>query len=174
MRAIADSGRVRSFLRELGREANRETRLYLVGGASAVVEGWRDTTIDVDLKLAPESDRLLRAIPRLKESLHINVELASPEHFIPPVPGWEERSPFVLKEGLLQVHHYDFYSQALAKIERSHEQDLEDVQAMISRGLVEPPKLRELFGRIEPELFRYPAIDPAAFRRAVERILRQP
>jgi hypothetical protein len=28
-------------------------------------------------------------------------------------------------------------------------------------------RLRELFNRIEPQLIRYPAIDPAAFRAAV-------
>jgi hypothetical protein len=33
-------------------------------------------------------------------------------------------------------------------------------------------KARELFDLIEPELFRLPAIDPAAFRARVERELR--
>ena len=36
---------------------------------------WRDSTIDVDLRLVPEQDLLLRAIPRLKEVLQLNVEL---------------------------------------------------------------------------------------------------
>ena len=35
---------------------------------------------------------------------------------------------------------------------------------MIARGLVEPARLRELYDAIEPELYRYPAIDPPAFR----------
>lgn len=39
---------------------------------------------------------------------------------------------------------------------------------MIERGLIEPARLRELYDAIEPELFRYPAIDPSAFRRKVD------
>ena len=42
---------------------------------------------------------------------------------------------------------------------------------MIERGLVQPARLRELYEAIEPELYRYPAIDPAAFRRKIEAAL---
>ena len=42
---------------------------------------------------------------------------------------------------------------------------------MIESGLVAPALLRELYETIEPELYRYPAIDPAAFRRKVEAAL---
>ena len=44
------------------------------GGATAVLHGWRASTIDVDLKLVPDDDALLRALPRLKEELHVNLE----------------------------------------------------------------------------------------------------
>jgi hypothetical protein len=94
-----------------------------------------------------------------------NIELASPPDFIPELPGWRDRSPFVFREGKVDIHHFDFYSQALSKIERGFSQDLEDVQHMLESGLVEPARLQEPFGAIELELFRYPAIDPAAFRR---------
>jgi hypothetical protein len=57
-----------------------------------VLAGWRYTTIDIDVKLVPEADLLLRAIPHLKASLHINVELASPTDFIPVPPRWEDRA----------------------------------------------------------------------------------
>lgn len=39
---------------------------------------------------------------------------------------------------------------------------------MIARGLVEIERVREYYEAIEPELFRYPAIDPVLFRRKVE------
>ncbi len=64
--------------------------------------------------------------------------------------------------------HYDLYSQALAKVERAHEQDLKDVSELLQRGLIDPKKALELFAEIEPLLYRYPAIIPTAFRRAVE------
>ncbi|HYK22194.1 MAG TPA: hypothetical protein VEV42_15755 [Pyrinomonadaceae bacterium] len=70
----------------------KRLRIYLVGGATAVLLGWRETTIDIDLKLVPEVNEILKALPEIKEALEINVELASPDDFIPAVPGWEERS----------------------------------------------------------------------------------
>jgi hypothetical protein len=158
-------------MRALGRETTVEGRIYVVGGASAVLLGWRDSTVDVDLKIIPDRGELLRAIPLLKESLRINVELASPDDFIPPLPGWEDRSPFIAREGKLSFHHYDFYAQALAKIERGHDIDRRDVQEMLAASLVKPARLRELFAAIEPELYRYPAVDPDHFRRAVDAIV---
>lgn len=174
MRELADAARIRRFMSELARAADREGRVYFTGGATAVLSGWRATTIDVDIKLAPESDRLLQAIPRLKDALRINVELAAPDQFIPPLPDWETRSPVVAREGLLSYHHYDLYAQALAKLERSHQQDLEDVRQMLRRNLIQPEPLAGYYDDIEPQLHRYPAVDPPAFRRAVTEFLRSP
>lgn len=174
MRAVADRERIASFMRALGAEADEPARVYFTGGATAVLFGWRSSTIDIDLKIVPERDRLFRAIPQIKERLHINVELASPVDFIPVRRGWEERSPFIAQEGHVVFHHFDLYGQALAKVERGHVQDLEDVQEMIARELVEPARAWRDFEAIEPELYRYPAVDPRSFRRAVEEIFGPP
>ena len=171
MRARADAERIGALLGALGHAAREEGRLYLTGGATAVLVGWRDSTIHVDIRLEPDSDELLRRIPTLKEELGVNVELASPPDFIPELPGWRDRSPFVAREGKLDVHHFDPYSQALSKIERGFAHDLEDVRAMVERGLVDPAAALELYEELEPELFRYPAIDPGAFRAKVTRAL---
>jgi hypothetical protein len=120
-----------------GREARRDTKVYLTGGATAVLHGWRAATLDIDVRLEPEAYELLLAIARLKDELDLNVELPSPPDFIPELPGWRERSPFVLREGPIDVHDFDFYSQALSKIERGFEQDLEDVAAMLRDALVQ-------------------------------------
>ncbi len=156
---------------ELGREADKEGRLYFTGGATAVLLGWRTSTVDVDIKIEPESDRLYRAFPSLKDKLEINIELAAPDQFIPEVPGWQERSTFIDRQGRLSFYHYDFYAQALSKIQRGHAKDLIDVSEMIKRGLVDPQELRRRFDQIEPQLYKYPAIDPATFRRALEEAL---
>ncbi|MBI4729436.1 MAG: hypothetical protein HY775_08040 [Acidobacteria bacterium] len=168
MRELADAERIRRFMRALGREADGEARIYFTGGATAVLLGWRAMTVDVDIRMAPDSDRLLRAIPALKESLRINVELASPIEFIPVPVGWEDRSPFIAREGRLDFHHFDLYAQAMAKIERGHTQDLADVREMMDRALVTGERALAYFDRLEPELYRYPAVDPPSFRRAVE------
>jgi hypothetical protein len=103
-------------MRELGRAADRETRVYFTGGATAVLMGWRESTIDADIRIVPESDAIFRAIPALKERLSINVDLPLRSNFIPELPG----------------------CQALAKIERGHDRDKGDVAALLTRGLIEP------------------------------------
>jgi hypothetical protein len=98
----------------------------------------------------------------------------SPTHFIPELPGWRERSLFIVREGRLSFYHYDPYSQALAKIERGHAKDLTDVQQLLERGFVAADRLEELFEAIAPRFHRYPALDPASFRRRLERVVRAP
>lgn len=170
MRQLTDRDRIRELMRALGAQADQTARLYFTGGATAVLMGWRQTTIDVDIRIFPESDQLLRAIPPLKDELQMNIELACPADFIPEIPGWEERSLYITTEGRIAFYHYDFYAQALAKIERGHTQDLQDVRAMIERGLVDPRTMRRHFDEIEPLLYRYPAIHPPSFRQALEAI----
>jgi len=171
MRRPLDAERIQRFMRDLGKEAERDIRLYFAGGATAVLLGWRSSTIDVDIKLEPETDHLFRALPRIKEELEINIELAAPDQFIPELSGWRERSVFIAREGRLSFYHYDYYAQALSKIQRGHDQDRLDVRQMIDRGLIDKHELRRRFEEIEILLFRYPAIDPAAFRRALEEAL---
>jgi hypothetical protein len=168
MRRAVTAERVASFMKALGASVKTPGRVFLAGGASAVLVGWRSSTIAVDLKIIPDSDEILRSLPVLKERLEMNVELASPDDFIPALPGWQERSRFIAEEGRLVFLHYDFYAQALAKIERNHAQDRHDVQEMLERQLVEPARLLDLFNRIEDQLYRYPALSPRSFRQAVE------
>src|SRR3989338_1810724 len=122
MRRLAEADHIRQLMRALGAEADQATRLYVTGGATAVLMGWRATTIDVDIRFIPENDRLLRIIPHLKEQLQLNIELACPADFIPELPGWDGRSLYIASEGRMAFYHYDFYAQALPKIERGHGQ----------------------------------------------------
>jgi hypothetical protein len=103
----------------------------------------------------------------LKDQLDINVKLASPDQFIPPVPGWCERSLFIARHGKIEFFHYDPYGQALSKLQRRHDRDLVDVRALVRERLIRVERLPEMLARIEPELIRYPAIDPPSFRAAV-------
>ena len=172
MREPLTAENLQIFMKALASEARTPSRIYLVGGASAVILGWRSSTIDVDLKIIPESDEILRSLPRLKEQLRINIELASPGDFIPELPGWQERSRFIQQEGKLSFYHYDFYAQALAKIERGHDIDLSDAKHFVERGLVEPTRLLELFAAIEDQIFRYPELNRKTFKDDLDRFLR--
>ena len=167
MHLETDKAKIESFMAALGKQVRGKGRIYLAGGATAVLHGWRPMTIDIDIKPEPEPAGLFEAIALLKDELDINVELASPDQFIPAIPGWRERSLFIATHGLIEFFHYDPYGQALAKLQRGHARDLRDVQSLLRDGLIQMDKLRELFHLIEPQLIRYPAIDPAAFRTSV-------
>ncbi|MEM6930506.1 MAG: DUF6036 family nucleotidyltransferase [Myxococcota bacterium] len=170
MRPLVDRERLTRFLVELGRRVRTPTRLYLVGGATAVVEGWRGSTADIDIVVEPESRELLEGLPKLKERLDVSVEFASPAHFVPELPGWRDRSHWIEQHGVIQVYHYDFVSQAVAKIERGHRQDLDDARRMLE-SKVDVTRLRELVEQTRPELVRYPAVDPEAFQSKLDRFL---
>lgn len=163
-RSLVDADRIVRLMEGIGRQATGPGRVYLVGGSSAVLVGWRGNTVDADIKLDPEPTRVFEAIALLKDELDMNVELAAPDQFVPPLPGWRERSPFIARHGEVDFYHYDFYGQALAKIERSHHTDLDDVQAMVARGLVDVDVLLGLFESVTRDLLRYPAIDEQALR----------
>ena len=152
----------------LGRAARGPGRVYLTGGATALLHGWRGTTVDIDLRLDPEPAGAFEAIRHIKDQLDVNIELASPQDFIPELPGWRDRSLYITTVSGVSFYHYDPYAQALSKIERGHGRDLADVRAMAQHGLIETQRLWELFEAIVPGLERYPALDPAAFREAVE------
>jgi hypothetical protein len=170
MRQNSTRDRIEQFMRELGAQVRSEGNVFFTGGVSAVLLGWRDMTIDVDLKADPEPYEFFQSLPRLKEKLDINIELASPDQFVPQLPGWRDRSKFISRYNTLSFYHYHFYSQALAKIERAHSRDRHDVGHMIDSGLVEPGRLAELFRSVEAQLIRYPSIDAELLRRRVAAI----
>lgn len=163
---------LKQFMQELAAAARSPGNVYLTGGATALLLGFREQTIDIDLKLDPEPKGVFEAIARLKNSLNVNVELAAPDDFIPPAPDWREASRHIASIGPLQFFHYDLRLQALAKLERGHAHDLEDVGSLIRAKHVTAQELWSTFECIEPDLIRYPAIDPAQFKKKVQDFLK--
>jgi hypothetical protein len=170
MRSATTKDRIERLMSRLGSSVTSEGCIYFTGGVSAVLMGWREMTIDVDLKAEPEPRGFFESLPRLKEELDINIELAAPDQFVPALPGWKSRSPYIVRHGLLDYHHYDFYGQALSKVERDHPRDRMDVACMIRDGLVVPERLIELFNEVEPLLIRYPSIDGISLKKRIMEI----
>lgn len=170
MRTAVDRARIGLVMEALGRAADQPISVYLAGGATAVLMGWRSSTVDIDFMAVPDNGAMMRAIPALKESLEVNLEIAGPAQFIPVSPGWEHRSPFIARHGQVDFYHFDLVAQALAKLERRHARDRADVDAMVARGLISAADVRAAFAQAEPELYRFPAIDPPTFRRAVDEV----
>lgn len=168
MREPLDGPKLAATLEALGRKARGPGRIYLTGGATALMMGFRAMTKDLDIKLQPEPDGVFEAIRDVKDALSVNIELAAPDHFIPAVPRWEDRSIFIARHGQVDFFHYDPLGQALAKISRGHVQDLGDVRAMFAAGLFDSAELLEATRAIEPALIRYPALDAPSFVAKVE------
>jgi hypothetical protein len=173
MRGEADRAKLERLMAAIGERATGSGVIYLTGGATALLFGWRKATIDIDIKPDPEPPGLFQAIATLKESLDLNIELASPDQFIPTLHGWRERSIFIATHGPVSFYHYDLYSQALSKLQRGHARDVRDVHAMRSARLIEPETLAQLFRDIQPELIRFPGVDAAIFARVVREFCEQ-
>jgi hypothetical protein len=103
--------------------------------------------------------------------LDINIELASPQDFLPQLPGWRDRSVFIGRQGEISFYHYDFTAQALSKLSRGYNRDIDDVRAMYEQKLFTLEKLRDCFNEIEPELIRFPALDPDLLRNKIEQFV---
>jgi len=171
MRTEVTADKLRRFLEALGQRVTGPGSVYLTGGAVALLEGWRATTVDVDLKLDPEPAGVFEAIAALKDELDLNVELAAPDQFVPALQGWRERSRFISRHGPVSFYEYDPYGLALSKIARGLDRDLGDVRQLLDRGRVEPAKLRELYTAAVPQLVRYPRLDAAALQEKIDRAL---
>ena len=163
MRSAVTVAKLEEFMKRLGRSAKSPGVIYLTGGATALILRIRDQTVDIDIKMDPEPAGAFEAIAELKDALAVNVELASPDQFIPPLPGWNERSALIGTYGKVEFRHYDFYGQALSKIERGNAKDLSDARALVGRDLINPKELERLALSVIVDLIRYPAVEKDDF-----------
>jgi len=162
------------LMKEIARHApgGRSYRVFFVGGGTAVISGWRGSTIDADLHADDES--VLRDIQAIKERLQVNVELARPEDFVPAIAGTRSRHVFIETIGRVSFYHYDPYAQLLSKVVRGFRKDMLDAESFIASGLVEPARFRSLVHEIpETAYARYPALSHRAVLEAVDDSLAQ-
>lgn len=159
-------------MRELARsaKAKQSYRVYLVGGGTAVLEGWRESSIDADLFAA--QDEIFRDVQAIKERLRLNIEFARPEDFVPPLKGTDSRHVFVETVGRVSYYHYDPYAQLLSKVVRGFARDLTDAKALVASGMVDPDRFRKLVEEIPDSAYsKYPRLSPRAVRTAVDDFL---
>jgi hypothetical protein len=160
-------------MKELARRApgRGPYRIFIVGGGTAVLSGWRDSTIGVDLHA--DSDEVFRDIQEIKQRLQLNVEFARPEHFVPALPGSDERHLFIARIGKVSFHHYDPYAQLLSKVVRGFHRDMQDAASFLDSGMVDAERFRALVRSIpETAYARYPALSRQAVLEAVDAFLR--
>jgi len=73
MRPPIDIARLQSFMVAMGRKTKGPGTIYLTGGSTALLHGWRPMTVDVDLKADPEPSGYFESIATLKDELAINI-----------------------------------------------------------------------------------------------------
>lgn len=145
--------RIEEFLNQLGKRFRGTGQVYLVGGTTMVYEGFRTQTLDIDIAfdLNPtDHTEFIHVVRELKEEMQVNVEEASPGHFIPLPSGYETRCQFLGQYGKLEVFHFDPYSMALSKIERATAEDFSDVLALLKHNWIQIEMLEETFHEIFP------------------------
>jgi len=158
-------------MQELGARSRGSGNVYFTGGATALLLGIREQTIDVDLKLDPEPQGAFDAIYELKRTLELNVELVSPMDFVPVTADWKQRSLYIEREGEVSFFHFDLRAQVLSKIERGYAQDLDDAREFLRVGGISGADLRSYFGKVRSDLVRYPGLDADDLSHKLDRFL---
>jgi hypothetical protein len=145
-------------------------RVCFVGGGTAVLAGWRASTIDADLY--SETEEIFRDVQTIKERLQLNIEFARPEDFVPALAGSETRHVFIKKVGAVSFYHYDPYAQLLSKVVRGFNRDMLDASSFVTSGMVDPERFRTLVNGITDKAYaKYPALSRRAVREAVDEFL---
>jgi hypothetical protein len=150
--------------------AGKSFRVYLVGGATAVLAGWRTATIDADL--SADDETVFGDVQGIKDRLRLNVEFARPEHFVPALAGSAGRHVFIERVGDVEFFHYDPYAQLLSKIVRGFRKDMLDAEGFVTSGMVDPSRFRALVAAIpDSEYLKHPNLSRAGVESAVDRFL---
>jgi hypothetical protein len=172
MRNSLDRKILRELMKELARSSPRgdSYKIYLIGGGTAVLRGWRESTIDADLH--SDHPAVFKEIQRIKEHLQLNIEFVRPEDFVPALCGSDGRHVFIETIGRVSFYHYDPYSQLLSKVVRAFRRDILDAKSFISEGMVDKEVFRTLVQEIpDSEYSRYPSISRNLVQNAVESFL---
>ncbi len=159
-------------MKELARSAPRRGsfRVFFVGGCTAVLQGWRESTIDADLY--SDKDEIFRDVQGIKERLQLNIEFARPEDFVPALVGTKDRHVFIETVGKVSFYHYDPYAQLLSKVVRGFNRDMQDARRFLASGMVESKRFRALVNGIPDAAYsKYPVLSRQAVLEAVDDFL---
>ena len=163
---------VHALMKELARSApgRGPYRVFFVGGGTAVLAGWRESTIDADLY--SDKEEVFRDVQGIKERLNLNIEFARPENFVPALAGSADRHVFIESVGKVSFYHYDPYAQLLSKVVRGFGRDMQDAERFLDSGMVDAGRFRDLVSAIPDAAYaRYPTLSREAVLEAVDDFL---
>lgn len=158
---------IEQFLHILARQFPEPSNLYLTGDAVFVHMGLRVSTTNVLQLLVEttEEERMFELMQHCASSLHLTVEISSPEELIPIPWTWQDQAKYAGPYGYIDVFYFDFVSLALSKIARGSEADLNDIWLLLQRKLLNLHDLDDAYLEVQPRMGRkpYDHIQPAQF-----------
>ena len=97
--------------------------------------------------------------------MQINVEPVSAEKFIPLPSQWMAQSKWIGRYGTVDGFYFDFYSIALAKIQRGNTRDINDVKLLLQEKVITLQGLDDAYNEILPQVGKVPykKLDPKQF-----------
>ena len=152
---VVNAESVLQFLGRLGQGYRRPGVVYLVGGSSLLLVAAKLRTADIDLQFEVPDEyhiEFIRCLRQLSREMGMPVEQASPGEFMPLPAGFESRRRFIGRFGSIDVYHLDFYSVALAKIQRGNEKDFADVVMMVRKNVIEVDRLDRFAEEVTPRI----------------------
>lgn len=164
MRHFSQSHHIREFMKSLDEMSSDFSlpliRCYFSGGGTAVLMGWRESTIDIDIFLTDDkgqdaSGPYASHIEKLKNKLQINIEFASPLLFIPVSHDWQKEAIYIQKFQRVAYFHFPLVYQLISKILRGYETDLQDAHNIIEHQNISQTKVLERVIRLKDQWPRY-------------------
>ncbi len=157
---------IRSFLIKLGERFPHAATIYMLGGSAMCLLGSARPTVDIDYatESSGSDERLRDTIASLAVEMGLEIEPVQLDEFIPLPERAEERHRHLATYGQLQVYVFDLYSNALSKVARGFESDLEDVMFLLRRNLIDLKQLERYVKRAMPRSTEFD-VDPKEFQR---------
>ena len=173
--AHIDRSTLMTFLTRLSASYSRPCRLYLVGEAALLWEGWRERIrrLVFAAEVASGDRAILDAVLNaLGAELGIEILEESPGDVIPLPAGQAARARSAGRIGALELYHFDPYSVAFRLIARGDEDDYHTVLAFLACGWLTVEEMNLLLSDTLPK-FTSETIqqDPAEFRRKYKGLL---
>jgi hypothetical protein len=125
------------FLALIGKRYPYPTRLYIFGGGAVVWLGSPRPTVDLDYTAEPRTESLRAVLAQTAVEMDVDLEEAIPADFVPLPDGAEARHQLIGTFGKIAVYPLDPYSQAIMKIARALETDMEDVAFLVHNRHIE-------------------------------------
>ncbi len=168
------------FLVQLDTLFARPGRLYLIGEATELLEGWRDwmEKIEFTAEVSIEDRQAFEETVRnVRSQLDVEVLNESPADIIPLPMAYEQRArpvgPYSAEApDNLQIYHFDPYSVAFRFMARGDEQDYQLVLNLLQHEWLTLERMDAMLSELLPK-FTFETIqqDPAEFRRKYKGLL---